>query len=48
MIVESVNDSNDFKVTAKQVRRVLKLDMGYRYLKAKKLHPNANSIRVLV
>ena len=48
MIVKSVNDSNDFAVTAKQVRKVLKHEMGFRYLKSKKLHPNANSVRVLV
>lgn len=47
-IVNELKMTNGIIVTQKEVRKVLKNEMGLRYLKAKKLHPNANSTRVMI
>ena len=47
-IVKELKMTNGIIATQKEVRKVLKNEMGLRYLKAKKLHPNANSTRVMI
>lgn len=47
-IVNELKMTNGIIATQKEVRKVLKNEMGLRYLKAKKLHPNANSTRVMI
>ena len=42
------SNSNGVDVSKSLVRKVLKKELGYKYIKSKKLNPQANSIRVLV
>jgi hypothetical protein len=47
-ISKAVKAEMDCKVSIKVVRKVLKNELGFRFLKTKKLHPQANSVKVLV
>ena len=47
-IAEQVKAATGFAVSPLGVRHILKRELGLSFIKAKKLHPNANSARVLV
>ena len=46
VIIDRVNKEAGYDVSAKQVRTVLKKDFNHSFKVSKKLHPNANSIKV--
>ena len=47
-VVAAVKDSKNIIVSGKLVRETMKKDMGLSFVKAKKLHANANSPKVMV
>ena len=48
LISETLKAEVGRKVSVKVVRQVLKKELGLSYLKTKKLHPQANSVKVLI
>ena len=47
-VIAAVKDSKNLIVSKKLVRETMKKDMGLSFVKAKKLHVNANSPKVMV
>ena len=47
-VIAAVKDSKNLIVSKKLVRETMKKDMGLSFVKAKKLHANANSPKVMV
>ena len=48
MISDAVKEEVGSKISKKEVRLVLRRELGLSYRKTKKLHPQANSIKVRV
>ena len=47
-IADAIKESKGLEVNVKQVRQVLRSKLGLSFIKTKKVHPNANSVKVLV